>query len=95
MEMSQTQVEQVATLARLALHGEEAEQFGKELSKIFSYIEKLNELDTSDIEPTSHVLPLSNVFREDKVLPSLPVEEALANAPERDGIFFKVPKIIE
>ncbi len=95
MEMDQAQVGQVARLARLALHGEEAEQFGKELSKIFSYIEKLNELDTSEIEPTSHVLSLANVFRDDEVRPSLPVEKALENAPERDGSFFKVPKIIE
>ncbi len=95
MEMDQAQVEKVAKLARLALHGEEAERFGQELSKIFSYIEKLNELDTSEIEPTSHVLPLANVFRDDEVLPSLPVEKALENAPERDGSFFKVPKIIE
>jgi len=95
MEMDQAQVEQVAKLARLALHGEEAEQFGKELSKIFSYIEKLNELDTSEVEPTSHVLPLANVFRDDVVRPSLPVAKALENAPERDGSFFKVPKIIE
>lgn len=95
MEMDQAQVEQVAKLARLALHDAEAEQIGKELSKIFSYIEKLNELDTSEIEPTSHVLPLANVFRDDHVQASLSVAKALENAPERDGSFFKVPKIIE
>ena len=93
--MDKNQVEYVAKLARLALTPEEVAQFGGQLSQIFSYIEKLNELDTSEVEPTSHVLPLSNIFREDILKPSLPSEKALENAPNRDGSFFKVPKIIE
>lgn len=93
--MDREQVDHVAKLSRLALKDEEAKQFGEQLSQIFSYIEKLNELDTSQCEATSHVLPLANVFREDGVRPSLPLERVLENAPDRDGSFFKVPKIIE
>ena len=93
--MDKEQVKYVATLARLALTPEESERFAEQLSHIFSYIEKLNELDTSRIEPTSHVLSLSNIFREDRVQASLPVEKVLENAPQRVGPFFQVPKIIE
>jgi len=65
------------------------------LSEIFSYIEKLDELDTTAVEPTSHVLPLSNVFRMDAVKPSLSAEKIVENAPDREDTFFKVPNIIE
>ena len=95
MKISQEQVKRVAKLARLSLTPEETERFSEQLSHILSYIEKLNQLDTSKVEPTSHVLPLSNVFREDQARPSLPAEEALANAPDREGPFFRTPKIIE
>ena len=93
--MDQEQVEYVAILARLRLSPEETEQFCGQLTEIFSYIEKLSELDTNNVEPASHVLPLSNVFRKDQVKPSLPQEKVLGNAPEKDGTFFKVPNIIE
>ncbi len=92
--MDRDQIADVAKLARLAIDASEAEALGVQLNRIFSYIEKLNTLDTSGIEPTSHVLPLSNVFREDTLRPSLPDEKVLENAPEREGPFFKVPKII-
>lgn len=92
--MDREQIEHVAKLSRLAIHDTDALQLGEQLNKIFSYIEKLNELDTGQIEPTSHVLPLANVFREDEVRPSLPVEKVLENAPEHDDAFFRVPKII-
>lgn len=95
MEMKKDEVAYVARLARLALTPEETEQFAGQLSHIFSYIEQLNELDTSRVEPTSHVLSLSNIFREDKVQPSLPTEKVLENAPQRDGALFQVPDIIE
>jgi len=58
-------------------------------------MEKLNELNTENIDPTSHVLPLKNVLREDKLFPSLPIDEGLANAPDKSGGYFKVPRIIE
>lgn len=93
--MDKKEVEYVATLARLALTPDETTQFVGQLNEIFAYIEKLNELDTSTIEPTSHVLPLSNVFRPDEVRPSLPAEKVVGNAPEREATFFKVPNIIE
>ncbi|RMF94067.1 MAG: Asp-tRNA(Asn)/Glu-tRNA(Gln) amidotransferase subunit GatC [Nitrospinota bacterium] len=88
-------VEHVATLARLALSEEEMEKFTHQLSDILTYVNKLNELDTSNVEPTSHVLTIQNVFREDQVRPSIPITEALANAPEAAHRYFKVPKIIE
>lgn len=85
----------IAHLARLRLTGEEEEKFGAQLSGILAYVEKLNELDTSGVEPTSHVLAMSNVMREDTSTTSLPADEALLNAPERADDFYRVPKIIE
>lgn len=95
MKIDREQVQHVAKLARLALTPEETERFAEQLSEILSYVEKLNEIDTSGVEPTSHVLSLSNVLREDRARPSLSTDQALANAPEREGAFFRVPKIIE
>jgi len=88
-------VEHVAELARLALTAAEKDQFSAQLNSILTYIEKLNELDTRDVEPTSHVLSMSNVFRDDDVRPSLDRTEVLRNAPEESHFFFKVPRIIE
>ncbi len=88
-------INHVAMLARLKLTDAEKEQFEKQVSSIINYIDKLNELDTSSIEPTAHVLPISNVFREDELKTSLPREKALQNAPEKDDGFYRVPKIIE
>ena len=82
-------------LARLSLTEEEKELFGEQLSSILDYMEKLNELDTEHIEPTSHVLTLSNVMREDAPRDSIPREDALSNAPDRTDKFYRVPKIIE
>jgi aspartyl-tRNA(Asn)/glutamyl-tRNA(Gln) amidotransferase subunit C len=88
-------VEHVAELARLELTPEEKERFIVQLNDILTYIDKLNELDTADVEPTSHVIPLSNVFRDDEVRPSLDRQLVLQNAPEESHWFFKVPRIIE
>ena len=85
----------IALLARLELSEEEKALFSRQLGSIIKYIEKLNELDTASVEPTAHVLPLHNVFREDEMQPSLPREMALQNAPERSEQFYRVPKIIE
>ena len=90
-----SQVRTVAKLARLQLTEAEATQFSHQLSAILDYMEKLNQLDTRDVEPLSHSLPVSNIFRDDIVISSLGVEKALANAPERDGEFFKVPRILD
>ncbi|NOY65495.1 MAG: Asp-tRNA(Asn)/Glu-tRNA(Gln) amidotransferase subunit GatC [Nitrospirae bacterium] len=95
MRISSKEVEHIAMLARLKLTEEEKELFSEQLSKILDYIEKLNELDTVDVEPTSHVIPLRNVFRKDEPAQSLSVDDALKNAPDRAGSFYRVPKIIE
>lgn len=87
-------VEHVALLGRLELTDEEKEIYAKQLSDILEYARKLQDLDTTDTQPTAHVLPLKNVFREDKVGEHLPVENVLANAPEKQENFFKVLKII-
>ena len=88
-------VEHVAELARLDLTAAEKEQFIAQLNSILTYVEKLNELDTVDVEPTSHVLPMSNILRNDEVRPSLDRAKVLHNAPEESHSFFKVPRFIE
>jgi aspartyl-tRNA(Asn)/glutamyl-tRNA(Gln) amidotransferase subunit C len=95
MKITMKEVEHVARLARLELTDEEKERMRAQLDSILTYIDKLNELDTSAVEPTSHVLPMMNVFRDDEVRPSLSQEETLANAPDRQELFFRVPRILE
>ncbi len=87
-------VEYVANLAKLELSDDEKTRFQKELDNIIKYIDQLNKLDTTNVPITSHVTLLQNVFREDKVLPSLSPDQALANAPEKKDGFFRVPKVI-
>lgn len=89
------EIEYIALLARLKLTYEEKGLFSKQLSSIIGYIDKLNQLNTSDIEPTSHVLPMKNIFREDKQDISLNKDKVLENAPSQKGGFYKVPRIIE
>ncbi|MHC4664590.1 MAG: Asp-tRNA(Asn)/Glu-tRNA(Gln) amidotransferase subunit GatC [Planctomycetota bacterium] len=89
------QVRRVAKLSRLELTEAEVEEFSGQLNAILEYMEKMNELDTSSVEPLAHCLPVSNVFREDVARESLGTEKALANAPDKDGEFFKVPKILD
>jgi len=88
-------VRHVAGLARLELGEEEALKMENQLGDILGYIGLLDDLDLSEIPPTSHVLDIANVMREDEAKPSLPVEKGLANAPDRQGTSFKVPKIME
>jgi aspartyl-tRNA(Asn)/glutamyl-tRNA(Gln) amidotransferase subunit C len=85
----------VARLARLELGPEDQERMRRELDGILSYIDKLRALDTEGVEPTSHAVPVTNVMRDDQVRPSFPQADMLANAPDRSGDFFRVPKIIE
>ena len=94
-KITKKDVEYVAKLARLRLPEEEKEKFTEQLNQILKYVDKLNKLDTERVKPTSHVLPLKNVSREDQVGESLKVEKVLDNAPERARGFFKVPKVIE
>ncbi len=94
-KIDRAQAKKVAKLSRLQLSEAEVEEFTGQLSAILDYMEKLNELDTNTVEPLAHCLPIKNVFREDCVKESLGSEKTLANAPQRDGDFFKVPKILE
>ncbi|HID96319.1 MAG TPA: Asp-tRNA(Asn)/Glu-tRNA(Gln) amidotransferase subunit GatC [Candidatus Latescibacteria bacterium] len=95
MPVTLKDVENIAMLAKLRFTQEEKERLISQLSRILSYFEKLNELDTTDVEPTSHVLPIKNVFRDDVVTGSLPRDQILANAPDQWMGYFKVPKVIE
>ncbi|MBI5074917.1 MAG: Asp-tRNA(Asn)/Glu-tRNA(Gln) amidotransferase subunit GatC [Nitrospirae bacterium] len=88
-------IEHLSRLARLSLTEEEKSVYGNQLDHILQYVEKLNELDTTGIEPTSHVISISNVMREDALRPSLDREVALMNAPDKTDAFYRVPKIIE
>ena len=88
-------VEHVARLARLALSDVERTRMREQLSAILAYIDKLKAIDVEGVEPTSHAVPLVNVMRDDEPEPCLPQAEALANAPDPVGEFFRVPRIIE
>jgi aspartyl-tRNA(Asn)/glutamyl-tRNA(Gln) amidotransferase subunit C len=92
--LSLDQVRHVAMLARLAMDDEQLRRLAAQLESILGYVAKISEVDVTGVEPTAHALPLSNVLREDVVEPSLPLEKVLLNAPETDGPFFKVPKVI-
>lgn len=94
-KIDQALVRKVAKLSRLELTDHEVEEFTSQLSAILDYVEKMNELDTTGVEPLAHCLPVNNVLREDRVKESLGTERTLANAPQRDGDFFKVPKILD
>jgi aspartyl-tRNA(Asn)/glutamyl-tRNA(Gln) amidotransferase subunit C len=91
MAIDRTELLHVAHLARLELSDDELERLGPQLNDIIAAVSKVAELDLSEVPPTSHPLDLVNVWADDEPRPCLPVEEALANAPERDGDYFKVP----
>jgi aspartyl-tRNA(Asn)/glutamyl-tRNA(Gln) amidotransferase subunit C len=91
MAISRDEVLHVARLARLELSQDEVERFQEQLNAILEAVGKVAELDLSDVEPTAHPLDLVNVWTEDEPRPSLTVDEALANAPDRDGALFRVP----
>lgn len=95
MKISIDKVRYVAELARLELAPGEEERLTGQLNAILEYMGQLGEVDTAGVEPTSHVLPLTNVLREDLPQPCLPTDEALANAPAAEQGHFAVPKIIE
>jgi len=88
-------IEKVARLARLELSEKEKETFGNQLEQILTYMEQLNRLDTTGVEPTSHAIPIHNAFREDEMEPSFLQKEVLGLAPEEEDGHFKVPRIIE
>lgn len=94
-EIDRATVEHAAKLSRLALSDEELALFETQLSNIIAYIDKLDKLDTSGVEPLSHPLGLKNVFRNDDVKPSMPREKALSNAPARTDEAYKVPVVVD
>lgn len=89
------QIEKIAELARLNLKPEEKEKLSKELEAVLGYVKNLEALDTKNVEPTSHVLNLENVFREDEIKPSEVRDPILKQAPAAEGNFFKVPKVVD
>jgi aspartyl-tRNA(Asn)/glutamyl-tRNA(Gln) amidotransferase subunit C len=88
------EVKKVAVLSRLALDEAHLRRLTAQLESILGYVAKISEVDTAGVEPMAHALPLHNVFREDVVEPSLPLDKVLMNAPQTDGPFFKVPKVL-
>lgn len=92
---NEAQVRQVAHLARLNLSPERLVEFGAQLSKIVGYFDMLQELDTDDVEPTAHPLDLTDVMRNDVAQDTLAVERVLSNAPDHDGTYFRVPKVLQ
>ena len=95
MGVTRDEVKKIALLARLQFTPEEEERLTTELNEILNYMDKLNELDTSKVEPLYHVIETGNVFREDEVQPSLSQEDALKNAPKQFGGYFAVPKVLD
>src|SRR5258706_486062 len=95
MKITPEEVQKTALLSRLELTDEEVGRLSRELNAILSYMEKLNQLDVSGVEPTTHAVPLDCPLRADELGPHLDAEVALSSAPRKEGAFFEVPKIIE
>lgn len=93
-KLTADQVRHVAKLSRLKLSDAEVEHFAQQLSSVLGYVSKLSELDVSNVEPMAHAIDVSNVLREDREEPGMPVDQALANAPEKDPPYFKVVKVL-
>ena len=87
-------VRHVARLSRVALDEAHVVRYTTQLESILGYVAKISEVDVSDVEPMAHAAPLTNVLREDVAGPAMPREQVLRNAPDTDGPFFKVPKVI-
>jgi len=95
MPLTREEVQHIARLARVGLGEEEIARFQEQLSVILDYFQRLRQVDTVDVPPTTHTLPFQNVMREDEPRPSLPQEEVLANAPQRERDLFRVSAILE
>jgi aspartyl-tRNA(Asn)/glutamyl-tRNA(Gln) amidotransferase subunit C len=95
MAVTRKDVDTVAVLARLSFTDEEKEKMTGTLNEILGYFDKLSELDTEQVEPLAHILPVQNVMREDVICPSLGQEISLANAPKKESGHFVIPKVIE
>lgn len=95
MKLTKEDIESVAFLSRLELSDEEKDKLAGHINRLLESIERLQKLNTDDVDPTSHVIPVSNVFRKDVSKPSLPVEDVLANGPQVDENCFVVPRVVE
>lgn len=95
MKVTEQDVKIVASLSRLNIDGNEISDVIAQLDKFLTYVENLQEIDTTKIEPTTYAVPMQNIFREDKVKPSLERELALSNAPLKEDGYFKVPRVLE
>ena len=95
MKVTKKDLENVAVLSRLAIPADKEEQYTNQLNDVLTYMENLNSINTDDVQPIAHVLPISNVFRDDVVKESLDRDLALSNAPLKDDGYFKVPKVLE
>ena len=95
MAITGAEVDKIAKLAKLDLSEDERKKFTSQLSDIISYVEKLSELDTKDVEPLAHVNDLMDVFREDVSRPSMEKEDVFKNSPQNDNEFFLVPKVLK
>ncbi|MBF0450694.1 MAG: Asp-tRNA(Asn)/Glu-tRNA(Gln) amidotransferase subunit GatC [Candidatus Magnetomorum sp.] len=94
MPITKEDIQHIAKLARLELEPQEIDDFTCQFGNILSYIERLDQVNTDNILPMSHPIHMVNAFREDSILPSIPTEVALSNAPEKDEHAFIVPKIV-
>ncbi|MBO9617662.1 MAG: Asp-tRNA(Asn)/Glu-tRNA(Gln) amidotransferase subunit GatC [Niabella sp.] len=95
MEVNEALIDKLAHLSKLTFSAEEKTEFMGDLQKMIGFVEKLNELDLRDVEPLMHMSDVTNVLRDDTIKGSVTRDEALLNAPETDGVFFKVPKVIK
>ncbi|MCK5655006.1 MAG: Asp-tRNA(Asn)/Glu-tRNA(Gln) amidotransferase subunit GatC [Candidatus Aureabacteria bacterium] len=95
MKIDKKLISYLAHLSRLEFDDSKLEEFTSQIDKIVEYIKKLDELDTEKVEPTAHILPVKNVFREDKIIPSIEREKVFKSAPETQNGYFIVPKVIE
>ncbi len=93
--ISEEQVRHIGMLSRLKLSDEEVARFTRDLEAILEYMDDLRQVNVEGVEPTAHAVELHDAFRADEVQPSLPPDEALANAPQREGTMFKVPKVLD
>lgn len=95
MSISRDELKHIALLSRLELTDDEADLYTQHIGEILDYVEKLNELDVTDVEPTCHAVPMQNIMRDDVVKPGLDIEESLKNAAEKEDRYFRVPRVTE
>lgn len=95
MKVTENDIKTVASLSRLKIHEDESAEVISRLDEFLNYVENLQSIDTTNIEPTTYALPMKNVFRADEVRPSLARDLALSNAPLKEDGYFKVPRVLE